>query len=432
MYFQVHQPFRIRPTFDFFSIGSQESYEDEETNSMVMRRVAQKCYLPTNALLLELIYRYQGKFRISFSITGTALDQMESYEPQVLDSFKRLVETGCVEILAETYYHSLASLFSEAEFRRQVRKHQARIHDVFGVKQLTFRNTELIYNDRLGTVVDDLGFKAVLAEGADRILGWHSPNFVYRPLGVKGTALLLKNYRLSDDIAFRFSCRDWNEWPLTADKYASWLHQGAGSGDVVNLFMDYETFGEHQWHDSGILAFLKHLPEEILRDPNYCFKTPSEIAATVQPVSELSMPTAVSWADTERDTSAWLGNSMQDAAMRGVLLLESEVLASHDEGLADAWRRLQTSDHFYYMCTKWFQDGDVHKYFNPYQSPYDAFIHYTNALSQLKWRLGQCEKLPAQSPRRVREGGPKRMLAAEASRISALRVPAQTQIVAVN
>lgn len=388
-YFQVHQPFRLKKTFDFFSIGSNEPYEDDAVNVAIVRKVADRCYLPTNQLMLELIEKHDRKFRISYSISGTALDQFELYAPEVIDSFKKLAATGCVEFLGETYYHSLASIFSEKEFKAQVKLHKQKIKTLFGKTPKTFRNTELIYNNHIAKMAEELGFNSILAEGADRVLGWQSPNFVYQPKGCPGMSLLLKNYRLSDDIAFRFSDRNWREWPLNAEKFSNWVHQTAGNGQVINLFMDYETFGEHQWSETGIFEFLKYLPEKILKHPDFCFKTPSEVVKSYQPVATLDIPDLVSWADIERDVSAWLGNPLQDGAASYVFGLEKKVLATKEEGLIHAWRKLQTSDHFYYICIKWYNDGDVHKYFNPYESPYDAFIHYQNALHQIRWYTDQ-------------------------------------------
>jgi alpha-amylase len=388
-YFQVHQPYRLRQDFDFFCIGTDKPYEDDEKNREIVLKVARKCYLPANRLMLELIRQNQGRFRIAYSISGVALEQFEAWCPEVIESFRELVQTGCVELLSETYYHSLAYLFSEKEFVAQVQKHQQLIKKLFGVKPTSFRNTELIYNNGVAQLAEKLGFRAILAEGADRVLGWRSPNFVYTPAGAHQIALLMKNYRLSDDIAFRFSERSWSEWPLTTDKYASWLHQVAGNGEVVNLFMDYETFGEHQWEESGVFEFLRHLPAAVLKHPDFEFLTPSEVAAKFRPKAELDIEGLVSWADAERDVSAWLGNHLQDAAAAYIYRMEREVLSTKDENLIHAWRKLQTSDHFYYMCTKFFNDGDVHKYFSPYHSPYDAFIFFQNAANQLQWAVKQ-------------------------------------------
>jgi alpha-amylase len=385
-YFQVHQPYRLRH-YTFFDIGSSHLYEDNDRNREILEKVATRCYLPANATLLELIREFKDDFRVAFSISGVALDQFQRYKPEVLDSFARLADTGCVEFLNETSHHSLAFLFSPGEFREQVLIHQRQIRDLLGQTATAFRNTELIYNDDLAHAVETLGYKTILAEGADRVLGWRSPNFVYQPDRCVGMRLLLKNYRLSDDIAFRFSNPDWSEYPLTADKFASWIHRLEALGDVVNLFMDYETFGEHQWEETGIFEFLKTVPRTILTRKAFRFQTPSEAAAECAPVERLSVPEFMSWADVERDVTAWLGNDMQKDAIHALYALETRVKARQDPIRLETWRRLQTSDHFYYMCTKWFADGDVHKYFNPYASPYDAYINYMNVLNDLSESL---------------------------------------------
>jgi alpha-amylase len=379
-YFQIHQPYRLRH-FTFFDIGQLHHYEDDENNREILNKVAEKCYLPANEVLLGLLREYRGAFRIAYSISGVALDQFEQFNPAVLDSFKRLAETGCVEFLNETYHHSLAFNFSVAEFREQVALHRKRIFDLFGQHATAFRNTELIYNNALAREVDRMGYKVILTEGADRILGTRSPNLVYRPEGCDTLRLLLKNYRLSDDIAFRFSSREWPEYPLTAAKFARWVHRLEDTGDVVNLFMDFETFGEHQWEETGIFDFLKLIPRHMLAHPDFRFQTPTEAALQAVPASTLSVPQFVSWADVERDLTAWLGNDMQNDAIRTLYDLEPKVRARGRPDLLATWRRLQTSDHFYYMCTKWFADGDVHKYFNPYSSPYDAYINYMNIIT---------------------------------------------------
>ena len=380
MYFQVHQPFRLG-SYKVFDIGKSHAYFDTRKNDEIMSKVTRKCYRPTNNTMLHLLEK-NPQMRIAYSITGTALEQFERYAPEVLDSFKDLADTGQVEFLSETYYHSLSFLHDKEEFAAQVAKHYRAMRKLFGAKPRVFRNTELIFNNELGKTVQDMGYRAVLAEGADHVLGWRSPNFVYTPKTAPKVKLLLKNYKLSDDIAFRFSNRSWSEWPLTATKFASWV--APIQGDTVNLFMDYETFGEHQWADTGIFHFLKHMPQE-LRKKGIGFQTPSE-AALQEPKGELDIHLPVSWADVERDTSAWLGNRMQTAAAEQLYALRSEVLDSGDTDLMEDWRRLTTSDHFYYMCVKWFSDGDVHKYFNPYDSPYDAFITYMNVLRDLHMR----------------------------------------------
>jgi len=383
-YFQVHQPCRLRRYTIF---DHDNKYFDDLANAEVCKKVATKCYQPTNQLLLELIKKYRGKFKVSFSITGVLLEQLQSYAPQVLDSFAKLADTGCVEFLAETYYHSLSFLYSRDEFIEQIKAHKKTIRRLFGQTPRIFRNTELIYNNALAELIGKIGgFDAILAEGADHILGYRSPNYVYRPPGRSRLKLLLKNYRLSDDIAFRFSNRAWSQWPLKADKFASWVNAVNGNGFVVNLFMDYETFGEHQWEDTGIFNFMRHLPGEILKHPDNDFETPSEVVAAYDAVDVIDVPYTISWADIERDLSAWLGNPMQQSAVTSLYRLESKVKDTKDAQIIADWRKLQASDHFYYMCTKWFADGDVHKYFNPYDSPYDAYINFMNVLDNLNSR----------------------------------------------
>ncbi|MBI2343067.1 MAG: alpha-amylase [Deltaproteobacteria bacterium] len=389
-YFQVHQPFRLRKDYRFFDIGLHHQYDDDATNRAIIQKVAAKCYLPANAIMRELIDRHEGAFRISYSLSGVALEQFARYAPEVLESFQALVATGCVELLGETYYHSLAFLFSPQEFRAQVAAHREKVRECFSVDPCdTFRNTELIYNNALAAAIEQLGYRVILTEGADHILGWRNPNFVYQPAPSYRLRLLLKNYKLSDDVAFRFSNRDWDEFPLNAEKYARWITATAGNGEVINLFMDYETFGEHQWADTGIFEFLRHMPGEILKHPDFVFRTPREVAMYYPPVAKIDIPYTISWADIERDTTAWLGNPMQDSAAEYLYSLERAVHDSHDVALIHDWRKLQTSDHYYYMCTKWFSDGDVHKYFNPYDTPHQAYVTYTNVLNDIRERLRQ-------------------------------------------
>ena len=392
-YFQVHQPFRLR-NYNVFDRGS--NYFDDYKNEEICCKVAQKCYLPANRLILQLIERYSGRFKVSYSLSGVVLDQFERYAPEVLSTFQALAQTGCVEFMAETDCHSLAFLYSRDEFSAQIQKQQHRIYDLFGQKPRVFRNTELIYNNDLADLAHALGFDGVICEGADNILGFRSPNYLYAPPSENGIKLLLKNYRLSDDIAFRFSNRDWAEWPLTAPKFARWVSDVNGDGCTVNLFMDYETLGEHQWKDTGIFDFFLHLPEEILRHPDNDFRTPSEVIDCYEPVGIINVPYTISWADTERDLSAWLGNAMQSNALHELYRMEAEVKESQDPTILDDWRMLQTSDHFYYMCTKWFSDGDVHKYFNPYDSPYDSYINFMNVMDNLRTRCRQASQVEPQ------------------------------------
>lgn len=378
LYFQVHQPYRLR-RYSYFEISRKHDYFNEELNAFVLRKVAAKCYIPANRVLLRLIRRYDGAFRVAFSLTGIVLEQMERYAPEALDSFVELAQTGCVEFLGETYYHSLASLYDRREFTDQVQQHSQLMQHLFHCTPRVFRNTELIYNDEIGQLAADLGYKAIIAEGADDILESRSPNHVYSVPG-RNTRLLMKNYSLSDDIAFRFSNQGWHSYPLTAPKFASWVHRLGGQAEVLNLFMDYETFGEHQWEATGIFEFLEHLPEEVMGSDSWDFCTPSEAVDRYQPFSEMHFPRLTSWADIERDLSAWRGNRIQAAALGRIYSYSRALLEANNKEALHVWRLLQTSDHFYYMCTKMFEDGDVHAYFSPYESPYDAFIYYMNIL----------------------------------------------------
>jgi alpha-amylase len=387
-YFQVHQPNRLR-TYRFFDIGEKHDYYDNYTNRLIMRRVADKSYLPMNALLLDLIKEHGSAFKVSFSISGIAIEQMKQYAPDALESFKKLAKTGNVEFLTETYAHSLASLKSRKEFEKQVKMHSELIEETFGVKPTTFRNTELIYSDEIGTMVYDMGYELMLTEGAKHVLGWRSPNFMYANAINPKLKLLLKNFQLSDDIAFRFSEQGWSEWPLTTKKFVNWLNKIDPNDEVINLFMDYETFGEHQWEDTGIFEFMKELPSRVFKESDYTFNTPSELAKKLQPKGVINVPYPISWADEERDLTAWLGNDFQDEAFEKLYALENKVAGCDDQEIQYDWLNLQTSDHFYYMCTKWFSDGEVHKYFNPYGSPYEAFINYMNVLSDFTMRVDQ-------------------------------------------
>lgn len=394
LYFQVHQPNRLRQ-YRFFDIGKNSHYYDDFTNRTILRRIAQKCYLPMNELLLQQIEEQKGAFKVAFSITGTALEQFDRYCPEVLDSFKKLAATGCVEFLSETYYHSLSSLASESEFKHQVAKHKEAIEKYFGVTPTTFRNTELIYSDSIANMVGDLGFKTILTEGAKHVLGWQSPNYLYKATTKKNQKLLLRNSGLSDDIAFRFSNKGWENWPLTTDKFVFWLK--SGDGEIVNLFMDYETFGEHQAASTGIFDFMKYLPAAVLADGEFEFVTPARAARKHKPVAPLCIPDAISWADEERDTSAWLGNELQNEAFNKLYSLSEKLAILNDAELWSDFGHLQESDHFYYMCTKFFSDGAVHKYFNPYDTPFEAFINYMNVLSDFMLRVDQA--LEAQEQR---------------------------------
>jgi len=384
LYFQVHQPMRLR-LYRFFDIGKDSHYYDDFANRTILRRIAQKCYLPMNQLLLEEIKKHDGKFKVAFSISGSAIEQFDRYAPEVLDSFRALADTGCVEFLAETYYHSLASLSAPAEFRHQVNKHKQAVEQYFGVTPKVFRNTELIYSNAIGAEVYDLGFKTMLTEGARHIMGDRNPNYVYSDTAQPKLRLLLRNWSLSDDIAFRFSNREWSGWPLTGEKYLGWLKEG--EGDVINLFMDYETFGEHQGAESGIFDFMRYLPEAVISDGTMSFVTPSEAVKANKVVSQLDVPDPISWADEERDVTAWLGNELQQDAFNKLYAQYEKVAILNDPALWNDFGHLQESDHLYYMCTKFFSDGEVHKYFNPYDTPYEAFINYMNVLSDFIIRV---------------------------------------------
>lgn len=390
LYFQVHQPYRLR-RYSYFDIGNSDEYFDESLNRSVMERVAARCYIPANRCLLKLIQQHAGNFKVAFSISGTAIEQMKSYAPEALQTFKELAATGCVEFLGETYYHSLAMLYDLREYREQVRKHSALMQSEFGQKPRVLRNTELLYSDDLGKLVGDMGFDAVVAEGLDDILGWRSPNYLYR-VPEKSTRIFLKNYKLSDDIAFRFTSGASNGTEtLRADVFSGWLHQLTDNADIVGLFLDYETFGEHHTEGTGIFNFLSSFPEQVLKRPEWRFHTPSEALQGLSPAGDLSFPRLTSWADTERDESAWCGNKMQQGSLARIYATQElcagrEIYSPAMEDVREVWRRLQTSDHFYYMSTKGLGDGVVHSYFSPFESPYDAFIAYNNVLRDLSSR----------------------------------------------
>ncbi len=386
LYFQVHQPFRLR-RYRFFEMGHEHYYYDDFMNESILRKIASNCYLPANRLLLDLIRKHKGKFRVTFSLTGIVIDQFRLYAPEVLASFRELAETGCVEFLAETNSHSLASLMRRDRFEHQVNIHREKIQEFIGYTPTSIRNTELIYSDEIGSWMADMGFKATVTEGAKHILGWKSPNYMYCNAINPRLKVLLRNYTLSDDIAFRFSDSNWSSYPLTADKYASWVKGLAPASEIVNIFMDYETFGEHQKKETGIFEFLKHLPEAIIKKTPFSFMTVSEAADSYQPVSLLHVPSPISWADEERDLTAWMGNELQNAAVTKLYSMADRVIRCNSDQLSRDWVYLQSSDHFYYMSTKFFSDGAVHAYFNPYENPYQAFMNYMNVLSDFEIRL---------------------------------------------
>ena len=396
LYLHIHQPVRYRE-YSIFDVSNDSNYftdyyDGRQSNERIFKKVANKSYRPMLALLQRNMKKYPG-FKVSFSITGTWLEQAEKWAPELIDTIRSMVESGQVEIVGETYYHSLSFFDNQAEFETQVKMHTDKIKQLFGVTPKAFRNTELAYNDNLAKWAENAGYRAILAEGWDKILGWRSPNHVYRPAGCNNIKLLLKNYRLSDDIAFRFSNRGWSEWPLTVPKYLRWLDDDCLRGNLINLFMDFETFGEHQWEDTGIFDFMDQLIPAWLGQYENKFVTVSEAAELEAPADEVSMPETVTWADTERDLSAWHSNSMQNSAMQDLYALRDDILASNDEKLISDWRHLTTSDHPYSMCTKYWHDGDVHAYFSAYASPYESFMYFENVLRDLSYRLNSSKPL---------------------------------------
>ena len=390
LYLHVHQPIRYRE-YSFFDISNNSNYYQtdlnaRESNERIFKKVAEKSYYPMLNLIEKNVKKYPG-FKLSLSITGTWLEQAQKWEPELIEKIKKLVKTKQVEILGETYYHSLAYFHNLEEFEAQVKKHQELISKLFDVKPQVFRNTELAYNDSLAKWAEEKGYLGIVAEGWDKILGWRSPNYVYSPINCKKIKLLLKNYRLSDDIAFRFSNRNWAEWPLTVDKYQKWIDLDCLRGNLINLFMDFETFGEHQWRETGIFDFMDSFIENWLSQFDNQFVTVSEACNLMPPAGDISMPKTVTWADSERDLSAWLSNSMQITAANVLYDLKDEILATKDESLINDWRTLTTSDHIYSMCTKYWHDGDVHAYFSAYASPYESFMYYMNVIRDIEYRL---------------------------------------------
>ena len=383
--FEVHQPLRFRK-YRFFDIGNDHYYYDDYTNEAFMHDTAELSYIPANKILLELIKKYKGLFKVSFSITGTAIEQFSLYAPEVLKSFKKLAKTGQVEFLSETYSHTLASVKNEELFAEQIKRHDELIKKYFDVKPVVFKNTELIYNDRIGEIVAKMGFKGMLTEGAKHILGWKSPDFLYCNVINPRLKVLLRNVSLSDDLSYRFSNKNWNKYPLTAEKFVNWMNADE-KAEIINLFINYDSLGKRQPASSGIFDFFKKLPEVSLNSGKLKFATPSEIIKEYQPVSSVHVPNTISWADEEKDMAAWLGNEMQDEAFNKLYALSDKMKMVEDKDLIRDWDYLQTSDHFYYMCTKVFSDGEIHDAFNPYESPYDAFINYMNVLNDFTLRL---------------------------------------------
>ena len=386
LFFQIHQPFRHR-RYRFFDIGNDHYYYDDYSNESIIRNIADKSYLPANRLLLELAKKLGDKLKVAFSITGVALEQFELYAPDVIESFQKLAKTGCVEFLAETYSHSLSSLKDIHAFSDEVKKHDDQILRLFGQKPRIFRNTEMIYSDEIGEKVAKLGYSAMLTEGAKHVLGWKSPDFLYVNAINPRLKVLMRNYKLSDDIGFRFSDENWDEYPLTAEKYVSWLENVGEKEEVINLFMGYDSFGTRQPKEAGIFDFLKALAEQIVKSDKLKFSTPSEAVDELQPISVVSVPHPISWSDEERDLSAWLGNEMQKEAFEKLYAMKEQMTRCTDSVLQKDWNYLQASDHFFYMSTKFFAGGDAHKSYSHFDSPYEAFINYMNVLSDFKIRL---------------------------------------------
>lgn len=385
LYFHVHQPYRLK-LYSYFDIGRERAYFDDRLNEKIVRRVAERSYIPVTQLLRRAVDATDGRFRCAFSITGTVIEQLERWAPDALRSFQDLVATRAAEVVAETSHHSLAAYGDLDEFRAQVASHADRIASVFGSRPTSFRNTELVFDDGVARAVEGLGFEALLGEGADRLLRRRSTHLVRRPLGCERLGLLLRDYRRSDDIAFRFADRARRGDPLTAAEFAASLNALPRRAQVACLFMDFETAGEHQHADSGILRFFEALPAAVLAHRRLAFATPTEAVRLHPAQGEISAPDPVSWADQERDLTAWLGNDMQRSAHDALYEILPVVRRSADAELLDAWRRLSTSDHVYYMCTKWFSDGDVHKYFSPYDTPHAAFVAFMNAVDDLARR----------------------------------------------
>lgn len=390
LYLFMHQPMRLSP-YSIFDASVRHEYFDApakdeySSNKVILDKVAHKSYLPTLKLFEKLHHKHPD-FKFSLSLSGTIIEQLEQWQPEVLSLIRRLVHDGSCEIVGEAYHHSLSFFYSRNEFEEQVALHKRKMQELFNVTPTAFRNTEMSYNNDIAYWADKAGYKVILSEGWDPILKWRSPNYVYRPAYTENIKLLTKNYRLSDDIAFRFGNKAWAEWPLTAKKYVTWLNSTAHE-PLINLFMDFETFGEHQWADKGIFEFMDQFVVEWLKDDNHKFMQITEATDVFESVDFVDCPETITWADNERDLTAWTGNAMQAEAIKALYELEQDIKSKSDKSLLNDWRKLQTSDHFYYMCTKWFTDGDVHAYFSPYNSPYDAYINFMNVYHDLRYRI---------------------------------------------
>lgn len=432
-YFQVHQPYRLR-RYTVFDMGQNSLYEDDDKNCDILLHLARNSYLPMNDLLHKHIRTFGKRFKVAFSISGTALDQFEQYAPEVIDSFQGLAATGCVEFLSETYDHSLAFLYSRSEFERQVKSHSEKIQKLFKQKPKVFRNTELIYNNDLASVIENMGYTGILAEGADHVLGWRSPNYVYQPSNCLRLKLLLKNYQLSNDISLRFSDRNWDAWPLSADAFAAWCHAVNGVGETINLFMNYETFGEQHTAETGIFHFFDALVPTVLAHPDFSFQSPSEVLQAYSPMAKVDVPQYMSWADAERDLTAWVGNDMQQDAIEALYALETKVINAGNADFIRTWERMQSSDHFYYMCTKWFADAQARPRDTPFQSPYDAYITFMNVLADFTLTLdvAAAENVslgPKAQPAKTKAATPKKEAATKPARKASPKNVAKSQAV---
>ncbi len=379
LYFQIHQPFRLR-RYRFFDIGNDHYYYDDFQNEEIFRKVAEKCYIPANRTMLEMIKRSEGRFKATFSISGTALEQIERHAPELIDSFTELQQTGCVEFLTETFAHSLSSLGDQKEFKAQVKSHTEKIQSLFGVTPKVFRNTELIYSDEISEFVYDMGFRGMLTEGAKHVLGWKSPNYIYTSATRPLLKLLLKNDRFSEDLSMRFADYSWTEYPLTADKYMSWIASTDKSEKIINVFLNYEVLGSLHAASTGIFDFFKALPQFAERK-NISFSLPSELFDKTEAIDVISAPYPISWVDEEKDCSSWLGNVLQREAFQKINEISERVRLCTDRSILQDWLYLQSSDHFYYMNTKHYN------LFSPYDNPYDAFNNYMNVLADFILRV---------------------------------------------
>ncbi|APJ03986.1 glycoside hydrolase family 57 protein [Silvanigrella aquatica] len=390
LYFEVHQPFRISH-YRIKDISKHKDYFNDISNQSIFEKVARKCYWPAGLLIASLLKRHPNDFKVTFSMSGTFLQQCELYDLKLLELYQDILSLPNAEIICETSHHSLASLFDEEEFYKQIEIQKSTLKKLFNREPKAFRNTELIYSNKIGELVKKAGFDVCLLEGWDPFIpeNW-SPHHIFHHPYIHDLKLLPKSYKLSDDLAFRFSNRSWESWPLTAEKYHTWLEKLLdGNHEFVGLFMDYETFGEHQWADTGIFEFLDRFVTNIVYDKRFEFLTVSETANKFSPRAVMNVDRPLSWADTERDISAWLGNRIQEDALERAYKLKNDILLLDDNETTEEWRKLLTSDHFYYMCIKWSSDGDVHKYFSPFDSPYEAYLDYVNILEDLEIKCAE-------------------------------------------